>query len=126
MKRHLIAAAALLLAGCSGTGVNGERYTGRQGSQAWFATASPQTIAAYYQQQCAAYGHKPGSPGMTQCIQESAVVGRHSADMRAASFQQGMANAAAVYQASAAASAANRPRQTTCHRFGNSVNCTTF
>ena len=119
-------AAVLVLAGCGGTGVTGERYVGRQGSQAWFATASPQTIAAYYEKQCSAYGHKPGSDGMTRCIQETAMVGRQSADARAASFNQGLANASAIYQQNAAINAMNRPRMTTCNQFGHTVNCTSY
>lgn len=128
MKVSNIAAFAVLtfLAGCGGTGVNGEHYVGRQGSQAWFSTASPQTIAAYYEKQCAAYGHAPGSSEMARCIEESATAGRYSADARAASFNAGMANAAAIYRTNAAIAAANRPRQTTCSQFGTTVNCTTY
>lgn len=118
--------ATVFISGCGGTGVTGEQYVGRQGSQAWFSTASPQTIAAYYEKQCAAYGHKPGSEGMIRCIQESAMVGRQSADARAASFNQGLANASAVYQQNAATNAMNRPRITNCNRFGNGVTCTTY
>lgn len=92
----LILSIGVLLTACGGVGVNGEHYTGRQGSQAWFATASPQTIAAYYEQQCSAYGHKPGSAGMTKCVQESALVGRQSADVRAANYNAAMLGASAA------------------------------
>lgn len=120
-----ISVALLALAGCGGVGVNGEHYTGRQGSQAWFATASPQTIAAYYEKNCLAYGYKPGTPAMTGCIENSANMGRQSADARAAAFNQGLANASAIYQQNAAVAAANRPRITTCNQFGTMVTCTT-
>lgn len=118
--------AVTVLAGCGGTGVMGKSYVGRQGSQAWFQTAAPQTIAAYYEQQCAAYGYKSGTADMAGCIQNSAIAGRQSADQRAASFDAGLANASAVYQANQAAAAANRPRMTSCNQFGRTINCTTF
>jgi len=118
--------ATIFISGCGGTGVTGEQYIDRQGSQAWFSTASPQTIAAYYEKNCLAYGYKPGTKDMAGCIENSANVGRQSADARAASFNRGLANASVVYQQNAAINAMNRPRITNCNRFGAGVTCTTY
>lgn len=116
MKRAA-ALAFMLLAGCQG--VDGETYMGVPGSPAWFSTASPNTIAAYFSKRCTAYGFQPGTPEMAQCIQNEAASSRMASAQRSAAI----ANANAAFQANAAA---NRPRYTSCNRFGNSVNCTTY
>jgi hypothetical protein len=99
-----------LLAGC--TGVNGEKYLGMPGSPAWFATASPQTIAAHFADQCAAYGFQPGTTAMAQCIRQEAASKRQSNAIRSAAVN--------------AQIAASQPKHTTCSGFGNMVNCTTY
>jgi len=49
------------------------------GSPAWFATAGPETIAAYYRKRCVSYGFQAGTPQMAQCIQSEASGGRSRA-----------------------------------------------
>ena len=93
----------VVLTGC--TGVNGEKYLGMPGSRAWFATAAPETIAAYFAKQCEAYGFKPGTDAMAQCIQNEAASKRQTNAIRAA---------------------AARPSTTTCSGFGNMVTCNTY
>jgi hypothetical protein len=101
-------------AGCAGT--QGETYLGLPGSPAWFATASPQTVAAYYGQRCQGYGFKPGTDAMAQCVQQEALAKRqsNSADWRA------------TVAAQQAAQQQQRMQTTNCRRFGNQINCTTF
>ena len=86
------------------------------GSPAWFATASPATVAAYFSQNCTAYGFKPGTPEMAQCTQMEASNKRSTNATK-------MANIAAINAANANA---NRIRTTNCNKFGNTVNCTTY
>jgi hypothetical protein len=71
---------AVITTGCTGT--QGEAVMGMPGSPAWFASASPETIAGYYSRQCASYGFMAGTPGMAQCIQNSALSGRQTASNR--------------------------------------------
>lgn len=80
----------LFLAGC--TGVDGERYVGMPGSPAWFATASPDTVAAYFGKRCVAYGFKPGTPEMAQCIENEAQAKQHNNTLRNIAMQQAIAN----------------------------------
>jgi hypothetical protein len=105
---------ALLTVGCIGTA--GETYVGLPGSPAWFATASPQTVAAYYEQRCQGYGFQPGTTAMAQCVQQEALAKRqsNSADWRA------------TVAAQQAAAQQRRLRTTNCTQFGNQVNCTTY
>lgn len=77
------------LAGC--TGVDGEKYLGRPGSPAWFATASPNTQASYFRDRCATYGFKPGTVEMAQCIQAEAGSSRQTAAFRSAMASQATA-----------------------------------
>lgn len=84
MRRALIA--ILMLTGC--TGVKGERYIGVPGSRAWFATASPETVAAYFGERCAAYGFKPGTPEMAQCIENEAQARQHTNALRSIAAAQ--------------------------------------
>lgn len=60
-----------MLIGCQGVG--GETYVGMPTSPAWFATAGPKTVAAYFRKSCEAYGFKADTPQMAQCIQNEAV-----------------------------------------------------
>lgn len=110
-----------LIAGC--TGVDGEKYIGAQGSPAWFATASPNTVASYFLESCKAYGFQPGTPEMAQCIQTEAGSKRQSNATRGAAIAA--MNQANIANAQANANA-NRMRHTTCNRFGSTVNCTTY
>jgi len=84
MRKTLIV--LLALAGC--TGVDGERYLGAPGSRAWFATASPDTIADYFGKRCAAYGFKQGTPEMAQCIENEAQSRQHNNAIRSAAAAQ--------------------------------------
>lgn len=111
----------VLMAGC--TGVDGEQYMGRPGSPAWFATASPNTIAAYFAQSCTAYGFKPGTPEMAQCIQQEAGNKRSTNTAKMNTWAQINAANANAAQANATA---NRMRTTNCNKFGSQVNCTTY
>lgn len=78
-KQYLVVTAALLTA-C--TGVQGETYLGRPGSPAWFATASPDTIADYFVRRCQTYGFQLGTPEMAQCVQQEAGAARGLAGAR--------------------------------------------
>jgi hypothetical protein len=107
----------VLIAGC--TGVDGEKFIGAPGSPAWFSTASPNTVATYFRDRCTAYGFVQGTPEMAQCIQQEAASKRQSNAIRGAAI-------ASANQANIANANANRVRHTTCNRFGNTVNCSSF
>lgn len=84
MRKYV--AILLVLSGC--TGVDGEHYVGAPGSRAWFATASPDTVAAYFGQRCAAYGFKPGTVEMAQCIENEAQAKQHNNTIRSVAAAQ--------------------------------------
>lgn len=105
----------LLLAGC--TGVDGEHYVGAPGSRAWFATASPDTIAAYFGKRCAAYGFKPGTPEMAQCIENEAQNSQHNNAIR---------SVAAAQIFSASQQPVRRPINCTSTGMGNMVNTSCY
>ena len=94
------------IAGCSGSGL------GMPGSPAWFATTPPVEQATYFRNRCVSYGFQPGTLAMAQCIQNESISARGRASARA---QVALANMAA-----------SQPKTTTCNRFGNTVNCTTY
>ncbi|TIU06175.1 MAG: hypothetical protein E5W39_09155 [Mesorhizobium sp.] len=108
-KRNIIAAAGvatILLSGCSGSGL------GMPGSPAWFATTPQAEQATYFRNRCVSYGFEPGTPAMAQCIQNESISSRGRASARANAAFANMQN--------------SQPKTTTCSRFGNTVNCTTF
>lgn len=94
------------VAGCSGSGL------GMPGSPAWFATTPQAEQASYFRTRCVSYGFSPDTPAMAQCIQNESLSSR--------------GRAAARSNAAFANMAASQPKTTTCNRFGNTVNCTTF
>lgn len=102
----------LCLGGC--TGVDGEHYVGAPGSRAWFATASPDTVAAYFGQRCAAYGFKPGTPEMAQCIENEASNRQHNNALRSI--------AAAQIMAASQPAPPQRPINCTSTAMGNTLN----
>lgn len=57
-----------LCAACTGT--QGEFLWGRPESSGWFESAAPQTVASHFSQRCAAYGYKPGSDELADCIRQ--------------------------------------------------------
>lgn len=95
-----------VIAGCSGSGL------GMPGSPAWFATTPPAEQAIYFRNRCVSYGFQPGTLAMAQCIQNESISSRGRGSARA--------------QAAFANMAASQPKTTTCNRFGNTVNCTTY
>ncbi|MER8562057.1 hypothetical protein [Mesorhizobium sp. M0578] len=108
-KSHGFAAvglAAIILSGCSGSGL------GMPGSPAWFATTPQTEQATYFRNRCVSYGFEPGTPAMAQCIQNESISSRGRASARANAAFTNMQN--------------SQPKTTTCNRFGNTVNCTTF
>ena len=70
MSRTLACILVVSLAAC-GTGVNGERYYGLEGSSAWRDTADPETIRAYYEEKCSIYGYKPNTVEMDKCVERT-------------------------------------------------------
>ncbi len=99
-------AALLLLVGCQGSGI------GRPGSPAWFATTPPAEQAAYFRDKCVAYGFQVGTLPMAQCIQNESISSKDRAQAKIAAASASLANSG--------------PKTTTCNRFGNTVNCTTY
>lgn len=99
----------IVLSGCTGT--QGETYIGMPGSPAWFKTAAPETIAAYYGDRCAAYGFQRSTPEMANCIQREAMAKQ---------------NQNAVRTLAAPAYTPPRPTSTTCNRIGDSVYCRSY
>jgi hypothetical protein len=95
-------------------GVDSEQLLGMPGSPAWYPTASPNTIAQHMKQRCVAYGFRKGTSQMAQCVQQEAMNGRQMASARMRAIGEAMQ--------------ASQPRMvsTTCNKFGNMVNCTTF
>lgn len=118
MRWIYIIAASAVLSACDST--SGDILSGA-GSPAWFAMASPETIASYYGRQCRAYGFQDGTQEMAVCIQNSAQAGRQSADQR-------LAQGSAYFQRQQAINAAQQPQvvNTRCNRLGNTVNCTSY
>lgn len=92
MKVRLVVCAVMIAAISGCTGVDGEHYLGRPGSPAWFATASSDTIAAYYGKRCSAYGFRPGTDAMAQCIESEAQGRRNLNVARTAAIAQIGAN----------------------------------
>lgn len=106
-KINLFAAAAfILVSACSGSGL------GMPGSPAWFATTPQAEQATFFRSRCVSYGFEPGTPAMAQCIQNESISSRGRASARANAASANMQN--------------NQPKTTTCNRFGNTVNCTTY
>lgn len=68
--------------------------------------------ATYFRNRCVSYGFEPGTPTMAQCIQNESISSRGRASARANAAFANMQN--------------SQPKTTTCNRFGNTVNCTTF
>jgi hypothetical protein len=64
----------LAIAGC--TASQGETFLGAPGSPAWFASATPQTIADYFGQRCESYGFSKDTTEMAQCIEAEAQLGK--------------------------------------------------
>lgn len=107
MKRYLIVG-LVALAGCQNGGI------GMAESPAWFATATPQEQAAYFSKRCVTYGFKAGTPEMAQCIMMEANSSRSGARTKMALVNHAMMT--------------SQPRTvtTSCNRFGNTVNCTSY
>lgn len=118
-NQRLLIYGCLLVVSTGCTGTQGETYLGAPGSRAWFATAAPETVAAYFSKRCAAYGFQPGTPAMAQCIQSEAQSRQNQNAIRSAALAQANAQEMATINA-------NRPKQTSCMRNGNFVNCTTY
>lgn len=111
MKFAVLLIAAVALAGCQNGGI------GMAESPAWFMTATQEQQIAYFSKRCAAYGVKPGTPEMTQCLMDESRSARGHARRTMASANQAMINS----------SQNNRRMVTTnCNRFGSSVSCTTY
>ena len=87
MRKVYICLLAGMLGACS-SGVNGERVWGMPESPAWFATASPETIRAYYEKFCIAYGYKPDTTDMDNCIINEAGNRRVSGTSASSSIQK--------------------------------------
>ena len=102
----VVAMATIFVGGCSGSGL------GVPGSPAWFATTPQAEQATYFRNRCVSYGFEPGTPAMAQCIQNESISSRGRASARANAAFTNIQN--------------NQPKTTTCNRFGNTVNCTTF
>lgn len=90
---------------------------GRPGSPMWHASTSPEMIVAHYRDVCLSYGHAEGSAALAQCIGQERRTGR----ARAADAFDDMADNAAAMNPPP-----SPPRTTTCHRIGNTLNCTEF
>jgi hypothetical protein len=82
------------------------------GSPAWFATTPPDQQAAYFRKRCESYGFPSGTVAMAQCIQSESLSSRGRASARAQAAFANLAN--------------SQPKTTTCNRFGNTVNCTSY
>lgn len=100
MRRLLPAVILVLVAGCTGVGM--------QGSPAWLATASPETQAEYFRKRCVSYGFRPGTVEMAQCIQTESQGARNRAQRQVAIAQ------------------ASGPVTTNCNRIGSNVSCTSY
>lgn len=108
MKNIAFLIGALALAGCQNGGV------GMAESPAWYATASQEQQIAYFSKRCSAYGFKPGTNEMAQCLMTESQTSRSGARLQAARASQAMA--------------ASRPRSVTtnCDKIGNSVTCNSY
>lgn len=72
------------LVGCTSAG-NGP--TGpAPGTDAWYATASPEKIANYFRSQCVTYGYLPGTPEMAECIGKEARAAKQANVARSAAI----------------------------------------
>ena len=119
MKRAIATFAVFAaITGCQSGGV------GMPGSPAWFATATPDQIAAHYQAQCQSYGFQVGTPEMAQCIAQSAEAARNRATARSIAANQTFQNNLAIQNA-ARAPVYRSPTQCTTYRVGQTLqtNC---
>lgn len=116
MKRLALLLCLFVLPAC--TGVDGETYMGRPGSPAWFATAHPATIAAYFRAQCEAYGFKPGTDALAQCIENESQNKRNANATRALAIAQMSQSMQPV--------PTPRPINCTATRMGSMVNATCY
>lgn len=102
MTRIPLIFALTLIAACS-QNPDGSTSLGLKGSPVWFASASPEAIAAHFAESCQAYGYRPGTAEMTRCIHDSAEAGRAQAQQTAAYTSQAFGRAQANAQATALA-----------------------
>lgn len=101
MRAVLFAAAAMLsLSGC----IN---------------TAPSETQLKQNADRCAGFGYKPGSKDYSDC---QLVLAQQTAELN----ERRRAGAQAVFRSMSAASAASRPRETTCTQAFGNINCTTY
>lgn len=101
MTRIPLIFALTLIAACS-QNPDGSTSLGLKGSPVWFASASPEAIAAHFAERCQAYGYRPGTAEMTRCIHDSAEAGRAQAQQTAAYTSQAFGRAQANAQPSRA------------------------
>jgi len=94
----------VLLSGCASGGI------GLPGSPLWVMSTSSQEKMDYYIKRCRSYGFKPLTPEMGRCINdlESKIRNGASDAFKGMSATQ------------------NKPKQTTCRKFGNTYNCSTL
>jgi hypothetical protein len=102
MKNIAVVALVLALSSCQGS-VVGDAMAGKEG------------LAKQDDQYCQSIGAKPGTDVYVQCR----MMAGQNRDNR-------HANAWANYNRSVANMNANRPRNTSCNAFGNTLNCTTY
>ena len=106
MKLPILLALCFSLLGCQGS-VVGDAMAGKQG------------LDKQDNDYCVSIGAQPGSSTYVQCRMQMTTNRQNRHAMAWNNYNRGVANMNASM-------AANRPVNTTCNRFGNSVNCTTY
>lgn len=108
MKNIAFLIGALALAGCQNGGV------GMAESPAWYATASQEQQMAYFSKRCGAYGFKPGTNEMAQCLMSESQSSRGRANVRSAMSSRAIANSAP------------RTITTNCSQNYNRISCNSY
>jgi hypothetical protein len=73
----------------------------------WHATAPLEAKIAHFQKTCAAYGHKPGTPEMNGCLQQTMESSKGDANARATAIGAAM----------------QQNRAVTCNTIGSTTTC---
>ena len=94
----------VLLSGCASGGI------GLPGSPLWLMSTTNQERMSYYAERCRSYGFKPLTPDFVRCLND--VEDR---------IRNGASDAFKGMSATQ-----NKPKQTTCRKFGNTYNCSTL
>ena len=111
MRFLFICLISSLLMSCSSIGM--------KESPLWHITASDDEKLEYFEEICAAYGYKYGTPAMAQCV---TLEKRSSSSSAADGFASGLQN----MQNNMNNRFNDMPVTTNCQKWGRGINCTSY